>query len=171
MKDRGVIQKAGEFAQKAHDGQSRKFTGEPYFTHPNAVASLVWRTTGNPGATAAAFLHDTIEDTDVTFDDLIVEFGITIAGYVNALTKNTDKSIDKNLREKQYNAHLVQTLPIVKTIKLADICDNLKNINEVDREFAEGFVRAKKHQLQFLTEGDEGLYNKALSMIQEFENE
>ena len=66
--------RALEFAAKAHEGQVRKYTGEPYITHPMAVAEMLLEHGIEFGAMhIAALLHDTVEDTDVTHEDILRE--------------------------------------------------------------------------------------------------
>ena len=85
--DKKLIRKAFDVAVDAHSQQRRK-TGEPYIFHPIAVAKIVAMEIGL-GATsiAAALLHDVVEDTDYTLDDMEQLFGETIARIVNGLTK------------------------------------------------------------------------------------
>ena len=74
LEERKLIQKAYDFAEKAHEGHERK-SGEPYFNHLFATAKILAEI-GMSGTTiAAGFLHDTIEDTKVTPEDLEKEFG------------------------------------------------------------------------------------------------
>lgn len=61
-----LIADAAAFAAQAHAGQVRKYTGEPYIRHPEAVAKLVQASGGDTAMVAAAWLHDTVEDTAVT---------------------------------------------------------------------------------------------------------
>ena len=86
--DKDLIRHAFEVAVEAHSEQRRK-TGEPYIYHPIAVAKIVAYEIGL-GATsiAAALLHDVVEDTHYTIEDIEQLFGETIARIVNGLTKN-----------------------------------------------------------------------------------
>ena len=63
------------FADKAHKNQVRKYTGDPYITHPVAVAKIVATVTDDEAMIAAALLHDTLEDTDTSYLDLVTAFG------------------------------------------------------------------------------------------------
>ena len=82
-----IIEKAFTFAQKAHDG-ARRLSGEPYIIHPLEVAHIVCKDIGL-GSTSicAALLHDVVEDTDYTIDDIRALFGDRIALLVDGLTK------------------------------------------------------------------------------------
>ena len=82
------ILKAAEFATEAHEGQVRKYVNEPYVRHPARVAARVsllpWAT---EEMVCAAYLHDTIEDCDVSYhDDLVPQFGKAVADLVDELT-------------------------------------------------------------------------------------
>lgn len=87
--DKERILKAYEFAEKAHTGQKR-ISGEPYITHCLAVASILAEMNVPPAVIIAGLLHDTVEDTSVTLDDLQVEFGDEVATLVDGVTKLTN---------------------------------------------------------------------------------
>ena len=75
-----------DFAEKAHDGQVRK-SGEPYITHPVNVAVILIDYDCDTDSVIAALLHDTVEDTSVTLDDIKKQFGQDVAQLVDGLTK------------------------------------------------------------------------------------
>ena len=87
--DRELIKNAYQFAEQAHRGQLRA-SGEPYITHCVAVAYILAELKVPPVIIAAALLHDTVEDTSVTLDDLKEKFGDEIASLVNGVTKLTN---------------------------------------------------------------------------------
>ena len=87
--DRELILRAYQFAEKAHQGQER-FSGEPYITHCIAVAEILAELQVPPAIVVAGLLHDTVEDTDTTLEDLRKEFGEEIASLVNGVTKLTN---------------------------------------------------------------------------------
>lgn len=84
--DRELIQRAYQFAEAAHSGQKR-ISGEPYFTHCVAVAAILADMYVPPAIVAAGLLHDTVEDTSTTLDDIRNEFGEEIARLVDGVTK------------------------------------------------------------------------------------
>ena len=90
-----LMQKAFEFARKAHSWQTRK-TGEPYILHPIAVATIAAEELAlSSHMVIAAFLHDVVEDTDYTIDDIRREFGDDVAFLVNVVTKHKkEKYVD-----------------------------------------------------------------------------
>ena len=73
------IEKAIQFATEAHEGQIRKYTGEPYIVHPLAVMETVSTVEHTDEMLMAAVLHDTVEDCDVTLDDIVSHFGPIVA--------------------------------------------------------------------------------------------
>ncbi len=87
--DRDLISRAYKFAEKAHEGQKR-LSGEPYITHCIAVAEILIDLQVPPEMVAAALLHDTVEDTEVTLDDLINKFSPEISKLVDGVTKLTN---------------------------------------------------------------------------------
>lgn len=91
------INLSATFARKAHEGQTRKFTGAPYYTHVERVAALVRKRTDRPELIAAAYLHDTMEDCGVTYETLAQHFGHAVANIVHALTNDDAR---KSNREK-----------------------------------------------------------------------
>jgi GTP pyrophosphokinase len=97
------IQKAFEFANEAHKGVRRR-SGEPYILHPIAVAKIVVSNIGlGYKSIIAALLHDVVEDTDYTVEDLSSLFGEKVATLVDGLTKiktvldNEDKAVQKSM--------------------------------------------------------------------------
>lgn len=157
-----LIEKAREFAIEAHEaiGQTRKYTKEPYYNHVVAVSEIV-RTIPEHTAemVAAALLHDTVEDTPVTMEQITEEFGETVAQYVFFLTNTKDKSINRAARKAIDIARLVNAPNEVKTIKLADIAHNTGSIVEHDPGFARRYLQEAQALLeQALIGGNSGLY-------------
>jgi len=81
-----VIDRAIEFATLAHRGQVRRYTGEPYIVHPVEVMEIVSTVSDDSEVLAAALLHDTVEDTPISLQDIRYEFGDRVAGLVDQLT-------------------------------------------------------------------------------------
>lgn len=119
-----VWQSAASFAAHAHRNQIRKDNRTPYFAHPVRVAFTVRDVFGceDAVAIAAAFLHDTIEDTTTDYDDLFERFGAEVAGCVAALTKNP--TLPEHVREPAYDAGLAAATWQARLVKLADVYDN-----------------------------------------------
>jgi GTP pyrophosphokinase len=131
--DKELIRKAFDIAVDAHSKQRRK-TGEPYIFHPIAVAKIVAMEIGL-GATsiAAALLHDVVEDTDYTIDDMEHLFGETIARIVNGLTKisQLNKEQDSSIQAENFRKMLLTLHDDVRVI-LIKIADRLHNMQTMD---------------------------------------
>lgn len=161
-----LIRKARAFAARAHDGQLRKYTNEPYIVHPISVAEIVKIVPHTPEMVAAALLHDTVEDTDTTLLEILDEFGPTVARYVDGLTDVSRKSDGNRAARKAIDrAYLSRQPPEVKTIKLADLIDNTKTITLYDPGFAKVYLEEKRLLLNVLIQGDLTLYNMAKRQI------
>ena len=131
-----VIQKAFEFANEAHKGVRRR-SGEPYILHPIAVAKIVVSNIGlGYKSIVAALLHDVVEDTSYTVDDLRNLFGDKVATLVEGLTKiktvldNEDKAEQKSMQAENFKRILLTLNDDVRVvlIKLADRLHNCRTI-------------------------------------------
>lgn len=125
--DREFILRAYEIAARAHDGQLRK-SGEPYITHPVAVAEILSELGMNTATIIAALLHDTVEDTPYSLDQLRTDFGGEIADLVDGVTK-----LDRVVYGPDAEAETVRKMVIamsrdirVLVIKLADRLHNAR---------------------------------------------
>jgi len=107
---KGVCE-AREFAEIKHAGQKRDVTGNPYIFHLISVYGLLKLRTKNEKILMAGILHDVIEDTDTTYDDLKIEFGVKVANLVRECTKPYEK-----LNSKE-----------ALMIKFADLLDNVSD--------------------------------------------
>lgn len=127
---------AKKLAEKAHEGQFRKGSRIPYITHPIAVAEILSEAGMDSEIIAAGYLHDTIEDTDVTLDDLKILFGVEVAELVNGATEKRDPSMGsgpENWEERKM--HTIEYLKMsaswrVKAVALADKLSNLRSISK-----------------------------------------
>ena len=131
-----IIQKAFEFANEAHKGVRRR-SGEPYILHPIAVAKIVVSNIGlGYKSIVAALLHDVVEDTDYTVEDLRNLFGDKVATLVDGLTKiktvldNEDKAEQKSMQAENFKRILLTLNDDVRVvlIKLADRLHNCRTI-------------------------------------------
>ena len=159
-----LIEKARVFATAAHHaaGNARKYTGEPYINHPEAVVDIVSNVPHTPEMIAAAWLHDTVEDTGVSLDLIKFEFGEKVADLVCWLTdKSTREDGNRAARKAIDRLHIAKASPEAKTIKLADLLDNTASIIERDPGFAEVYMAEKAELLKVLTEGDKTLWDRA----------
>lgn len=133
--DRDNIRKAYELAVEAHAKQRRK-SGEPYILHPIAVARICAEEIGlGPTAIVAALLHDVVEDTDVSIEDIYSRFGDRVAMIVDGLTKldrsyNSDSPQAENFRKVL--STLVKDVRVV-LIKMADRLHNMRTLGSMPR--------------------------------------
>jgi len=162
-----LVTKARLFAANAHAAvkQRRKYTYEPYIMHPYRVAAQVATVPHTEEMLAAAWLHDTIEDTWVTLDDLKTEFGDTVATMVEWLTDVRPTMGNRAARIEQNRLRIARAPAEVKTIKLADLLDNVSCIAQYDAQFAFTYLEEKYEVLKVLTEGDKTLFAKAQEAI------
>ena len=135
--DLGVIERAYTAAERAHEGQLRR-SGEPYITHPVAVAQILADLGIGPKTVAAALLHDTVEDTEYTLDELRADFGDEIGMLVDGVTK-----LDKVKYGDSTQAETVRKMIVamskdirVLIIKLADRLHNARTWGFVPAETA-----------------------------------
>ena len=152
------------FAKAAHEsvGQRRKYTGEPYIVHPMAVAELVRSVPHTPQMVAAAYLHDVVEDTPVTIEEVRVEFGPEVGELVDWLTDvSRPEDGNRRVRKELDRQHLAKAPPAAQTIKLADLIDNTLTIREHDPSFWRVYRREKQALLEVLTAGDQTLWKRA----------
>ncbi|WP_028046300.1 bifunctional (p)ppGpp synthetase/guanosine-3',5'-bis(diphosphate) 3'-pyrophosphohydrolase [Cellulomonas sp. URHE0023] len=140
--DLSVVEQAYVVAEKAHRGQLRK-SGDPYITHPVAVATILAELGMTPSTLAAALMHDTVEDTDYSLDQLRREFGPEIAMLVDGVTK-----LDKVTYGDAAQAETVRKMVVamsrdirVLVIKLADRLHNARTWKFVAAASAEKKAR------------------------------
>ena len=136
-KEIDLINKAIEFARKAHKEQFRK-SGEPYYLHPIEVAKILTEIKLDNSSIACGLLHDTVEDTSATLDEIKDSFGLEIANLVEGLTKINKFSLQVNnlkLGENYRKLLLAATQDIrVILIKLADRLHNMRTLDYIADE-------------------------------------
>lgn len=135
--DKNLVRTAFEMAAEAHKTMRRK-SGEPYILHPIAVAKICVQEIGlGVRSTICSLLHDTVEDTDITLEDIQREFGPEITKIVDGLTKISN-IIDVNASQQAENfKKILLTLtddPRVILIKLADRLHNMRTLESMKRE-------------------------------------
>ncbi len=158
-----IISEAKLFSYHAHKGQIRKFTGEDYWHHCRRVAKLVSEKVGiyhenHDVMVAAAYLHDTIEDTETTYSQLVREFGNRVAWLVTELTDEyTPERYPENNRRWRKGMEAVRLGQIsadAKIIKLCDLIDNTESIVKNDPKFAITYLREKADVLESMGFGE-----------------
>jgi len=135
--DPGVLSHAFEVADQAHHGQTRK-SGEPYITHPVAVTTILAVLGLDTASLITALLHDTVEDTSTTLDEIDKEFGPEVADLVDGVTKLTQLELSSEATEQAENFRKF-LLAISKDIrvlivKLADRLHNMRTLESLADE-------------------------------------
>lgn len=138
-----IIEKAEAFATKAHEGQFRKSDGAPMVTHPIRVANML-RSAGFPEEVViAGYLHDTVEDTEVTFEDIEREFGAEVRYIVTGNTEDKDKSW---MERKKHTVEALKTAPLsIRALVVADKLDNLSSLAFALDEVGEDIWKSFKY--------------------------
>jgi (p)ppGpp synthase/HD superfamily hydrolase len=129
MSEPGLVlaMRAADFAARRHTTQRRKgVSGEPYLNHLVEVAALIATATegGDPNLVAAALLHDTLEDTDTTYEELETRFGADIVGLVSEVTD--DKSLPKAERKRRQIETASSKSERARILKIADKISNVR---------------------------------------------
>tara|TARA_Y200000002_G_C22562175_1_gene612973 strand:- start:366 stop:869 length:504 start_codon:yes stop_codon:yes gene_type:complete len=161
-----IVERAEQFAVQAHGPQKRKYSGDPYIVHPIEVSEIVKSVPHTNAMVAAAILHDVIEDTEATYDDIVVNFGTLVADLVDELT-DVSKPEDGNraVRKAIDRAHLAKASADAQTIKLADVISNTKDIKANDPKFAKVYIPEMKALLEVLDKGDASLMQQAEKQV------
>ena len=134
--DPSPIENAIEYAKKMHEGQTRS-SGEPYYTHPVEVAGILADMKMDTGTILTAILHDTIEDTPATYDDIKEKFGKDVADLVDGVSKLT--RIESKTREGKQAENFRKLLLAmsedirVLLVKLADRLHNMRTIDGIQK--------------------------------------
>lgn len=131
--DQAVVARAFAMGERAHEGQTRK-SGEPYFTHPIAVSRILADLGGDRDTIVAGLLHDTVEDTPITLQDIEREFGPGVATLIDGVTKlegadvGNKPGMDEQIETLRKMFRLMQEDVRIMVIKLADRLHNMQTI-------------------------------------------
>lgn len=166
-----ITDKMDIFANAAHAavGQLRKYSLEPYIVHPREVRSILLTFSHKKvelWQEAVALGHDLLEDTKITYDLILIEFGKEIADgilWLTDISKPTDGN--RSVRKAIDCEHIGSAPPDVKTIKLADLISNSKSIVENDIGFARTYLREKEKILRVCSDADQGLLEEAEKVL------
>lgn len=142
--DVALIRHAYDFGQRHHEGQLRK-SGEPYFTHPIAVAKIIAELKLDTASLIAALLHDTVEDTTATLEDVKTEFGEEMMFLVDGVTKlskfNFTSKEDRQAESfRKMLLHMAKDIRVL-LVKLADRLDNMRTLDHMKPESQERIAR------------------------------
>ncbi|NYF96706.1 RelA/SpoT family protein [Janibacter cremeus] len=136
--DVSIIERAYDVAEQKHRGQRRK-SGDPYITHPLAVTTILAELGMTPLTLAAALLHDTVEDTDYSLDDLEEEFGAEVAKLVDGVTKLDNVTYGESAQAETVRKMIVAMARDIRVlvIKLADRLHNARTWRYVSVQSAQ----------------------------------
>lgn len=173
MKINNLLEKAKEFAINAHNSiaHKRKYTNEPYHVHPERVANLVATVTSDPEVIAATWMHDVLEDvapknSDFNADAIRDAFGDRVLQLVLEVTDVSRPEDGNRAKRKAIDReHLAQASADGKTIKLADLIDNIIDISQHDPNFAKVFKKEAMLDLPFLESGNDILYKRLSDLL------
>lgn len=167
INDRNDLNKVIEYAKELHKNQKRKYTGDPYFVHLEAVAYMVDAYNKhrypypNPKMHYAAYLHDSLEDTDVTHEELRVWLHSNIDREIadgvlrlvveltDVYTKENFPELNRKQRKKLEAERMGRCIHYgARVIKLCDMLDNTKSIFTHDEKFADVFLEEKDYLIK-----------------------
>lgn len=161
--DTELTRRAMQFQVSAHNfiNQKRKYTDEPYWTHPRAVAAIVSRYLADENVVAAALLHDVVEDTPIPHSEILRSFGVAVSNLVREVT-DVSKPEDgpRAVRKALDRDHLAMASPAGMTIKLADLLHNTSSICQYDKNFARVYLPEKRDLMAVLDRGHPDLYQR-----------
>lgn len=136
--DTELLDRAIVFAVKAHSGTERRGKGFPYIVHPMEAVAIVATMTSDQELLAAAALHDTIEDTEVTVEDLRAEFGERIASLVASESDSIHEGISE---EESWHRRKKEGIDRLRSasreVKIVALGDKLSNMRAIARDYAE----------------------------------
>lgn len=154
LEEQAMVARARYFAAKAHAGQKRKYTGEPYIVHPIAVSDRVRMAGGTADMVAAALLHDVLEDTDATVDEVEAitnrEVAMLVLELTDQYTKDFYPELNRKTRKRLEAKRLAEVSMPAKLIKLADMADNTATITQHDPAFAKVYLQEKAELLEWM---------------------
>jgi GTP diphosphokinase / guanosine-3',5'-bis(diphosphate) 3'-diphosphatase len=127
-----IVSRAYKYSRKAHEGQKRK-SGEPFFVHPASVANIITDLKLDTASVCAGLLHDAVEDTLATVEDIEKEFGSEIAFLVDGVTKLSKINFtSKEDRQAENFRKMVVAMARDIRVLLVKLCDRLDNMRTLD---------------------------------------
>jgi len=163
-----LVMRALAFAKAAHESidQRRKYTGEPYIAHPIVVASIVSTVAHTEVMLAAALLHDTVEDTPTSLEEIEREFGADVSVLVYWLTDiSRQEDGNRAVRKMMDREHIAQAPADAQTIKVADLLHNTASIVANDPVFARVYLAEKALLLGVLSQAEPALLAMARKQL------
>lgn len=169
---KSIVNKAYIFSEEKHKGQIRKFSGLPYFTHPKYVARVIEELTENEVMVATALLHDIVEDTEATLEEVRFEFGDQVANYVSELTNPEHMEPNKRIYLATKMTHGMSNEALL--IKLVDRYHNVLFLesDQVPDKFITKYYKETTFILKTvgatrkMTKEQQSVYNAIASIMQ-----
>src|SRR3954447_7409410 len=166
-----VIEKALQIAAKAHVNQRRKGSDIPYIVHPVAVGMILMKAGYDEVLIAAGILHDTVEDTDLSLQDVEQEFGTKIAEIVAGCSE-PDKSLSWDQRKTHTIEYLKNAPSDIRAVACADKLHNIRSITndyqQIGAEIWNKFNAGKEKQEWYYTHIVESLrYQNTFPLVEE----
>jgi (p)ppGpp synthase/HD superfamily hydrolase len=174
-----ILEQIHGFAARAHQGQFRKYPHEPYIHHPERVMEICAHCTKDLSILGAALLHDILEDTTTTKEQLtsylntLLEPGERdkmiqlIDEMTDIYTKDKYPHLNRDKRKALESERIRQTSGDSQTIRYADIIDNCTGLENQDPEFAQTFLCECQHLLKVINKGSPQLYIQAELIVNE----
>jgi GTP pyrophosphokinase len=142
-----IVSRAYDYSVRAHEGQKRK-SGDPYFIHPAAVAGIITELRLDTASICAGLLHDVVEDTLATLDDVEREFGAEVAFLVDGVTKLSKINFaSKEDRQAENFRKMVVAMARDIRVLLVKLCDRLDNMRTLDCMSAEAQERIARETM------------------------
>lgn len=171
-----LIEKAKKWAHEGHDSinQKRKYTNQPYWVHTDSVADILEKAGEKDVVVAAGHLHDILEDVAIlnpTYSEknMRQEFGDEVTNLVievtNVYTKENYPHLNRVKRKVLEHKRLSTISNNGKSIKLADITDNVNGVISQDIDFGKVYIAEKAHVLTVLRSGNEVLFRNANKVV------
>jgi (p)ppGpp synthase/HD superfamily hydrolase len=174
-----ILEAIREYADRSHGEQMRKYTPERYIVHPVRVMNTCREYTDDITMLAAALLHDVLEDTPVTTEEML-DFLKTqmspqqaqrtldlVIELTDVYVKSAFPKLNRRQRKGKELERLTVSSPDSQTIKYADIMDNCSEIVQYDRDFARVFLSECRATLLKLDKGNPDLYKRALDRVEQ----
>lgn len=172
-----TIEKVKMFADQAHGDQMRKYANERYIVHPIRVMEIIREFNQEVPLLAASLLHDVLEDTPVTPDQLkyfldsvmnpedAEETFKLVKELTDVYIKADFPRLNRRTRRSKEAERLSAVSEHAQTIKYADIIDNVRDISANDKDFAIVYMRESKQLLSTMSKGDQKLYARAQQVV------
>lgn len=166
------------FVTAHHGNQKRKYTGEPYWHHPLAVAEIISEHEPKGLGIEIALCHDLFEDTECGVSDLsefliangytsseMYTIGVCVIDLTDKYTHEDYPELNREVRKSKEVERLARINYLSQSVKYADLIDNTKSIVEHDKGFAKVYLQEKKYLLEKMTMGNPSLLEMCQAQI------